>query len=126
MTNLAQQDLSPSSSFGDILTTTNMGAGLSVILKPLQDGFGTNSSVTIASNAINFSTQGGNSLQINGVALTASAANLNSLAQTTGNVLIVDTVGTPATPVGGGVLFVNAGALKYIGSSGTVTTIAVA
>jgi hypothetical protein len=29
----------------------------------------------------------------------------------------------PATPSGGGVLFVVAGALKYIGSSGTVTTL---
>ena len=32
----------------------------------------------------------------------------------------------PATPTGGGTLFVEAGALKFIGSSGTVTTIAVA
>jgi hypothetical protein len=30
----------------------------------------------------------------------------------------------PATPTGGGVLYVDAGALKYKGSSGTVTTIA--
>jgi hypothetical protein len=30
----------------------------------------------------------------------------------------------PATPTGGGVLFVQAGALKYKGSSGTTTTIA--
>lgn len=30
----------------------------------------------------------------------------------------------PATPAGGGVLFVQAGALKYKGSSGTTTTIA--
>lgn len=32
----------------------------------------------------------------------------------------------PATPVGGGVLFVDSGSLKYKGSSGTVTTIAAA
>ena len=31
---------------------------------------------------------------------------------------------TPATPSGGGTLFVQGGALKFIGSSGTVTTIA--
>ena len=30
----------------------------------------------------------------------------------------------PATPTGGGVLYVEGGALKYIGSSGTITTIA--
>ena len=34
--------------------------------------------------------------------------------------------GTPATPANGGVLFVQGGALKFKGSSGTVTTIAVA
>lgn len=31
---------------------------------------------------------------------------------------------TPATPSGGGIFYVEAGALKYIGSSGTITTIA--
>lgn len=34
--------------------------------------------------------------------------------------------GTPGTPVGGGYLYTEAGALKYKGTSGTVTTIAVA
>lgn len=32
----------------------------------------------------------------------------------------------PATPTGGGVLYVESGALKYIGSSGTITTLAAA
>jgi hypothetical protein len=32
----------------------------------------------------------------------------------------------PATPTGGGTLFVELGALRYIGSSGTVTTLGVA
>lgn len=33
---------------------------------------------------------------------------------------------TPPTPVNGGTLFVQNGALKYIGSNGTVTTLATA
>jgi hypothetical protein len=33
---------------------------------------------------------------------------------------------TPATPTGGGVLYVEGGALKYKGSSGTVTVVAAA
>jgi hypothetical protein len=39
---------------------------------------------------------------------------------------IANSTGTPSVPSGGGVLFTQLGALKYIGSSGTVTTIAVA
>ena len=41
-----------------------------------------------------------------------------------GNVSIANTNSAPATPASGGVLYVEAGALKYIGSGGTVTTIA--
>ena len=32
----------------------------------------------------------------------------------------------PSTPTGGGIIYVEAGALKYIGSSGTITTLGVA
>lgn len=39
-------------------------------------------------------------------------------------VFVANVSGTPATPTGGGILFVDGGALKFIGSSGTVTTIA--
>ena len=54
MTNLT--NLNPSDSFGDLLTTTNAGRGLTVDLQPLQDGLGNNSSVrlsTIASEFLN-------------------------------------------------------------------------
>lgn len=44
----------------------------------------------------------------------------------TGNILIVNTTSAPGTPTGGGYLYVESGALKYRGSSGTVTTIAAA
>lgn len=37
---------------------------------------------------------------------------------------IPDTVGTPATVAGGGTLYVEAGALKFKGSTGTITTVA--
>jgi hypothetical protein len=40
--------------------------------------------------------------------------------------LFVGNATAPATPTGGGVLYVEAGALKYKGSSGTVTTLAAA
>jgi hypothetical protein len=41
-----------------------------------------------------------------------------------GNMTIANTGAVPSTPTGGGVLYVEAGALKYRGSSGTITTIA--
>lgn len=40
--------------------------------------------------------------------------------------LLEDQSAEPSTPTGGGVLFVQAGALKYKGSSGTVTTLGAA
>jgi hypothetical protein len=41
-----------------------------------------------------------------------------------GNVAIANTGSAPATPASGGVLYVEAGALKFIGGSGTVTILA--
>ena len=43
-----------------------------------------------------------------------------------GNVFIANTASTPDTPTGGGILYVESGALKYKGSSGTVTTLGTA
>lgn len=40
------------------------------------------------------------------------------------NILIANSLATPGTPTGGGFLYVESGALKFKGSSGTVTTIA--
>lgn len=44
----------------------------------------------------------------------------------TGHVFIANRTAVPGTPSGGGFLYVESGALKYKGSSGTVTTIAAA
>ena len=41
-----------------------------------------------------------------------------------GNIYIGNTGSVPGTPSGGGVLYVQSGALKFKGSSGTITTIA--
>ena len=43
-----------------------------------------------------------------------------------GNIAIANSTSTPATPASGGVLYVEAGALKYRGSSGTITTLGAA
>jgi hypothetical protein len=70
----------PNNTFGDILTTTNSGQGLTTTLQPLQDALGNNSTVTIAKNAINFNRMGGNVFQLDGSPLTASASILNNIA----------------------------------------------
>jgi hypothetical protein len=41
-----------------------------------------------------------------------------------GNLILRNTRSAPSAPSGGGALYVESGALKYIGSSGTVTTLA--
>ncbi len=53
MTNLT--NLVPLRSFGDLLTTTNGGNGLTQDLANLQDGYGNNSSIQISTEATKFS-----------------------------------------------------------------------
>jgi hypothetical protein len=50
--------------------------------------------------------------------------NMQPTAATTNTAHLTNTTTPAAAPVGGGILFVQGGALKYMGSSGTVTTIA--
>ena len=58
---------------------------------------------------------------------TASTASTNIVSNAaSGHVIIQNVSAVPNTPSGGGVLYVEAGALKYRGSSGTITTIAAA
>lgn len=121
MTDLTNLD--PGYAYPDYLTTTNNGHGLSTTLNPLQDGLGNNSTVTIATNAINFNRTAGNTFQLDGVALTASASAINNTCGGS-TVFIANVLAPPATPVGGGVMYVEAGALKYKGSAGTVTVLA--
>ena len=63
---------------------------------------------------------------VRGVYLAAADVSTTSIVSnaTTGHVVMKNISTTPNTPTGGGVLYVDAGALKYKGSSGTVTTIA--
>ena len=60
------------------------------------------------------------SFRVNGGTSFATAMVLTS----SNNIQIANTASAPAAPASGGVLYVEAGALKYRGSSGTVTTIA--
>lgn len=97
--------------FGDTLTTTNQGNGLSTTLQPLQDGFGNNSTVTIATNAINFDRSGPNTFQLDSISLTASSTQINSICGGSpvfvGDVPVTLTI-IPADPVGSaGMIYYN-------------------
>ena len=63
--------------------------------------------------------------QGNGVAIGLSSLPSGSVLGVGGRVYLADSA-EPSTPTGGGILFVQAGALKFKGSSGTVTTLAAA
>lgn len=78
--------------YGDLLTTTNQGQGLSVTLEPLQDGLGQSSPISISLNAVNFDRSGMNTFQLDTIALTASATDINSVAK--GNPILPGTGGT--------------------------------
>ena len=70
-------------------------------------------------------TRGTHSLRV-GIGTDSPGYNLHIATNDDGNGLLYigNSVNPPATPSGGGVLFVQAGALKWIGSSGTITPLA--
>lgn len=109
--------------WSDVMTCNNAGGGLNTTLQALQDGAGNSTPILLATNAININ-RGIGAFQIDSIAMTATATYINSICQATP--FIANTVSAPSTPTGGGYLYVQSGALKYKGSSGTVTTIAAA
>lgn len=70
--------LSPASTYPDVLFINNAGQGLNNNSSQLQDGLGNRTNMTISANFTNFDRTVGQ-LQFDGVALTASAATLNSI-----------------------------------------------
>lgn len=75
MTNLTNFQIA--GAYGDLLTTTNEGNGLSNVPQQLQDGFGNASTITIATNAVNFNRQGGNTFELDNVPVVSTAADIN-------------------------------------------------
>lgn len=66
--------------FGDTMTTTNNGQGFSIsTLQNVQDAFGNNSPMQICQRAVNFNTSAPNTFQLQGVALTATATQINQI-----------------------------------------------
>lgn len=63
--------------FKDVLTLTNNYQGLGVGLTQVQDAAGNSSPMQIALQAVNFDRMDGNTFQLDGVALTATAEQIN-------------------------------------------------
>lgn len=70
--------LSPASTYPDLLLMNNAGQGLNNTPSQVQDGLGNRTNMTISSNYINFD-RSVSQFQLDGVALTASAATLNNI-----------------------------------------------
>lgn len=60
----ALTNLSPAASYGDLITCTNNGQGLTASLQNIQDGLGNNSAIQLSTTTLNVVGTGG--LQING------------------------------------------------------------
>ncbi len=77
MSNMAGQPMPIT--FKDVLTLTNNYQGLGAALTQVQDAAGNNSPMQIALQAVNFQRTNGNTFQLDGIALTASATALNNV-----------------------------------------------
>ena len=70
--------LSPASTYPDLLVVNNAGQGLNNTASQVQDGLGNRTNMVISSGYINFD-RSVSQFQLDGVALTASAATLNNV-----------------------------------------------
>ena len=64
--------------------------------------------------------------QSGGILSVETAGSERLVLDASGNLTVKNTSGAPSTPTGGGVLYVESGALKYRGSGGTITTLGAA
>jgi hypothetical protein len=95
--------LEPEYSYGDVVTLTNNGGGLTTTLSNIQDGLGNNSTVQLSTIAANFSRAGANTFQLDGTAVTATVDSINSMCATVPTLLPL-----AADPVGAnGMIYYN-------------------
>jgi len=97
------------------LNTTASAANAGII------GFGTSAITNSTSDSLMCAYSTVNSFLMTATKITYS---FGHELRSDGSVFLKNVAAAPATPTGGGVMYVEAGALKYKGSSGTITTIA--
>lgn len=89
-------NLSPAATYADILQIANDGLGLNTTPSQIQDGLGNRTIMTISSDFLNMD-RGVGEFQLDGVALTATAAQLNNLTDISTATYLVQTA-TPSLP----------------------------
>ena len=98
MTQLTNQ--TQAATYGDLITTTNGGMGLTNVLANIQDGLGNNSAIQLSTLVLNVT----GTLEIGGVPITSSAANINSVTQPNpvfpGTYVVMPSHTTGTRPVG--------------------------
>lgn len=76
-------NLSPAASYGDLITCTNNGQGLTASLQNIQDGFGNNSAIQLSTTTLNvvgnFEVNGSPVTPIGGTTVNISSANITSM-----------------------------------------------
>jgi hypothetical protein len=104
-------------------TNINIGSAVSGVTSTvnLNGTVNISNSLVVTNNLSALSVRGANSISTSSVAVTSIVNNATS-----GHVVIQNVSTVPNTPSGGGVIYVEAGALKYKGSSGTITVLGVA
>lgn len=124
--------LSPASTYEDILLINASGQGLTNVPVQIQDGLGNATLMTISTGLINFD-RGIAEFQLDGVALTASAATLNNISdvananyvlvsanvQLPASSVLTSTAGISVTPGGGNITLAPSGELAGIQALGT-------
>lgn len=109
---------SPASSYGDLLTTTNDGGGLTDTLSPVQDGFGNNSAIQLSKTTINIVGSGG--LQVNGVDLTPTIVTVSAAAAAASiNGMFASPVPILASPGAGSMIVIHRFTLEIVSTLAT-------
>jgi hypothetical protein len=109
--------LSPASTYPDLLVINNAGQGLNNTPSQVQDGLGNMTNMTISSNYINFN-RAVSQFQLDGVALTASAATLNNITDVANADYILV---TPNAQLSNGLVLTTAPGLSLSLAGGNIT-----
>lgn len=109
--------LSPASTYPDLLLINNAGQGLNNTPSQVQDGLGNMTNMTISSNYINFN-RSVSQFQLDGVALTASAATLNNITDVANGAYILV---TPNAQLANGLVLATTPGLSLTVGGGNIT-----
>jgi hypothetical protein len=92
----ALTNLSPAASYGDLITCTNNGQGLTASLQPIQDGLGTNSAISLSTTTLSVTGTGG--LVVGSGGLVVNGATISPASSVTIAIAATDITGIYGTP----------------------------